>query len=202
MAIQEREDVVKSIISYFLVVNKRKGSFEALRELVNREAAEMAIRRTSGNVRVEQMHYEAVIFIAEKEKSQAVTDFAIKMCLEIYEMHKDEFVRLSSNDALDTAVKLSYLGASKNVAEKVITAIAENGWYGRIEGFAKNLLSRELKSEEVMMLVEKYVKDKGCRSESQEEELLRMVLTYAPEILEEVQQKIDKFVKEFQKDWY
>ncbi|OGN04200.1 MAG: hypothetical protein A2831_01725 [Candidatus Yanofskybacteria bacterium RIFCSPHIGHO2_01_FULL_44_17] len=200
MTVQEKEPTINSVIEIFLPLGKNKPSLsDELQEVVSREAAEVAVRQVGGAVETARVNYAAARAIVTKVGSRAVADFAVSRCMEIYDANKNQFFSLDSNAALNAAISmLPY--ASPDLKERVIAAVAENGWYGRIESLANKYLNRGLTIEEVLALVNSYVNNKGVRAEHTEKELLRIARAYAPGKTAEVGSKIRQFVIDFERD--
>lgn len=139
----------------------------------------------------------AVLALIEKLKpSQFVIDFVAKRYLAIYAKNRNPI--FGNNDALSTAISAARLGASKEVAEEVIEEMAQAGWYGIIEGFAKEVLNRGLTPREVLLLTEEYANDMACESEGQEKELMRMAEKYMDKA---GVKKVAGLLKGFKKEW-
>jgi hypothetical protein len=193
----EINKVIESVILVLLGedLTREQSLQEHLQEVVDREAARMAVGRD-----MTPAGFEAVETIVNKiNLPQSVVDFAIGKCLEIYEREKKDFFSIRTDDALGSATRLIYCGASRNVIEKVISAVAEHGWFGRIENITRELLGRGLTPTEVKALVRHYVNNKGCRCREDERELLRMAQEYmSPEDVAEAKDQIRCFAIEFE----
>jgi len=143
--------------------------------------------------------FMAVVIIAAGLKEREITDYAIEKCLEVYEKEKKKFMSLVTNPCLETATRLLPYNPSKAMAEKVIVAVAEQGWYGRIESLAKRYLVRGLTADEVMALVEHFMKQRGMISGY--EEILQLAKKYMPEDkFDEVASRMGAHVKAFNED--
>ncbi len=196
-----REGIIESVISVLLGedLTKEQSLQENLQEAVNREAARMA----TGHDETPASFAAVEIIVSKMNLLQSTVDFAVGKCLEIYERGKNDPFDIHNFDALNAAIKLLRYGASREMIEKVIGAVAEHGWHGRIEGLAQKFLGRGLTPAEVKALVHHYVNDKGSRGSDTEEKLLEMARKYmSPEDAAEIASQIQHFVTEFEEqDW-
>lgn len=200
MTAQEKDAIINSVIEIFLPSGNDKRSLsEELQESISREAICVAIRQVGGTVEAMPANYAAVKAIVVATKSEVVANFAAAKCMEIYDANKNQIFGISSNDALNAAINmLPYV--SLEIKNRIIVAVAEKGWYGRIESLTKKYLGRGLTIKEVEALVESYVNNKGCRAQHQEAQLLRMAQAYAPKKIGEIRSKIRQFVQDFERD--
>ena len=199
MTRQEKEEVINSVIEILLPLSGKKQSLDnKLQEIASREAVEVAVRRVGGIPGSLQANYSAIAILVNEVGLKTVADFAVTRCLTIYDAKKSELFDLDSGDALNAATWMLTF-ASVSVRERVIAAVAENGWYGRIEAMAKQYLNRGLTAKEVMALVDSYVNNWAIRAEHQEADLIRITRTHAPEIMEIVSLKISKFIKNWER---
>lgn len=177
----EREEVIRSVILALLGEDlvRVKSLLENMEEAVASETTRAALSRVGGKAQELPAHYAAIEAIVNRmDLSQETVDFAVLKCLEIYEKNKSTYFSLATNDSLMAATRLISYDASRSVIEKVVGAIAENGWYGRIEVLANKFLGRGLTANEVRALVWNYVNDKACQSSDTEEQLLGMARKY------------------------
>lgn len=181
MTIQERNEAVKWDVDALISAKAKDFNLGELEEL-----------------EFDDSKYVAVRIIAANLRDTGVTDYAIKRCLQEYEKNKNSLFGLESHPPLNTATQLVYYSASKEMIGKVIFAVAESGWYGRIEDLAQKTLGRGLTVAEVTALVEHFVKQRGMIAGHRK--IWNMVTNYvSKELRGELYDKINRRVDDFNK---
>lgn len=130
--------------------------------------------------------------------SQAIVDFVAERYLEIYIKSCEKHRFLNNNDALSVAVKIVKLGTSHEVTEKILRETAKIGWCEAAESMATQSLGRKLSKQEVLWLVDAYVRDTATQADHTEDELEKLAKKYlTPGMATKVTERLSRFKKDF-----
>lgn len=142
----------------------------------------------------------AVIVLLKKVKlSQGVLDSVAGRFLEIFQKSKKRF--FSNKEALGAAIRVTELGVSSGMTERIVHEALKNGWLWicNDDNLAEKLLKRKLKSEEVVWLIDHYVRDKVCQCDATEKILATLAWKYVDNAFNQIE-RLEKFKVEFSRD--
>jgi len=115
-------------------------------------------------------HFAVERLIREFGSRQELADLAVSAYLDRFEKKCHPLV--CDRGALEYACRIAeQFPISNESAERLVHDIAQAGWYGRLEGFARKYCQRNPTPEEVALLFESYTHS-GCYGTSTDETLM------------------------------
>jgi hypothetical protein len=112
-------------------------------------------------------------------RRRELNDLALHSYLDRFE--RDTGMLIRDTGALEYASRVATrFPLSSEAAERFVLCVAKAGWYGRLEGFARELCKRSPTPQEVILLFDEYTSSATYSTET-DQALTRYAQSYLPE---------------------